>query len=82
MGFVLLQFPWGKDITKLRIKEISHCNEICPLLFVIFVFFLFSILIIVFLLVYLYSPLTTLRDDVILIVQDAGGNEISRAGLF
>lgn len=25
-------------------------------------------------------PLTTLRDDVILIVQDAGGNEISRAG--
>ena len=29
-----------------------------------------------------YSPLTTLRDDVILIIQDAGGNEISRAGLF
>lgn len=26
-------------------------------------------------------PLTTLRDDVILIVQDAGGNEISRAGV-
>ncbi|KAG7021326.1 hypothetical protein SDJN02_18015 [Cucurbita argyrosperma subsp. argyrosperma] len=27
-------------------------------------------------------PLTTLRDDVILIIQDAGGNEVSRAGLF
>ncbi|XP_038890374.1 uncharacterized protein LOC120079962 isoform X2 [Benincasa hispida] len=26
-------------------------------------------------------PLTTLRDDVVLIVQDAGGNEISRAGV-
>ncbi|KAL4029367.1 hypothetical protein IC575_012602 [Cucumis melo] len=26
-------------------------------------------------------PLTTLRDDVILIVQDGGGNEISRAGV-
>ncbi|XP_022999457.1 uncharacterized protein LOC111493817 isoform X1 [Cucurbita maxima] len=26
-------------------------------------------------------PLTTLRDDVILIIQDAGGNEISRAGV-
>ncbi|XP_022965716.1 uncharacterized protein LOC111465530 isoform X2 [Cucurbita maxima] len=26
-------------------------------------------------------PLTTLRDDVILIIQDAGGNEVSRAGV-
>lgn len=69
---------------KHRRKEISHCNDqcLCNLRcsssscsgFCVFNCGLWCFGV--------YSPLTTLRDDVILVIHDAGGNEVSRAGLF
>lgn len=69
---LILQFPWEKKSIRHRTWGISLCNDSeTPIsLFVYCVFYYFSILLIS----YFGSPLTSLRDNLVVTVQNTEGN--------
>lgn len=80
--FFLMQFPWGKRIIKLGARKTSPCKHWISHFFLNAVVQVLSFKFLLLNVLFCHSPLTTVRDNLMIKLKDAEGNEISRTGLI